>query len=99
VTFAADGTRLATVALPSCHATFATSALTVGTHSMTAAYGGDANDNPSTSAALSEVINAVSGGTAYYFAVNGSDANDCTGNGVSNYRSRSGHHLCTWVVH
>jgi len=78
VTFAADGTTLATVALASGHATFATSALAVGPHSMTAAYGGDANDNPSTSAALWEVINAVSGGTAYYFAVNGSDANDCT---------------------
>jgi len=78
VTFAAEGTTLATVALASGQATFATSAFAVGTHSMMPAYGGDANDNPSTSAALSEVINAVSGGTSYYFAANGSDANNCT---------------------
>jgi Bacterial Ig-like domain (group 3) len=38
-------------------ATFTTSTLAVGTHSITAAYQGSANYNISTSAALSQVIN------------------------------------------
>jgi large repetitive protein len=37
-------------------ATFATSTLTVGTHSITAVYGGDANNAGSTSSVLSQVI-------------------------------------------
>jgi hypothetical protein len=39
-------------------ATLATSVLTAGTHSITAAYGGDAAFQPSTSSALSQVISA-----------------------------------------
>ena len=39
-------------------ATFSTSTLTVGTHSLSASYGGDANYNPSTSAAVTETVNA-----------------------------------------
>ncbi len=40
-------------------ATFATSTLTVGTHSITAVYVGDSNNAGSTSAVLSQVINPV----------------------------------------
>ena len=39
-------------------ATFTTTALAVGTHPITAAYGGDGNDMGSTSAVLSQVVNA-----------------------------------------
>jgi|GEM_PF-2345907 len=42
-------------------ATFATDQLAVGTHSITAAYSGDANNAPSTSAALAQVVNADGG--------------------------------------
>ena len=40
-------------------ATLVTSALTAGTHSITAAYGGDAAFQPSTSTAVSEVVSAT----------------------------------------
>src|SRR5205085_1385158 len=40
-------------------ATFSTAALSAGTHSITAVYGADANDNGSTSSALSQVVNPV----------------------------------------
>jgi Bacterial Ig-like domain (group 3) len=52
-----DGTTvLATVKLVNGVATFATSSLAQGTHSITAVYSGDANNATSTSAALSESI-------------------------------------------
>jgi uncharacterized delta-60 repeat protein len=41
-------------------ATFATTTLAVGTHSLSAVYGGDGNDMGSTSAVLSQVVNATS---------------------------------------
>jgi probable HAF family extracellular repeat protein len=47
------------LALTSGAATLATSALTVGTHSITAVYSGDASNTTSTSAILSEVISAA----------------------------------------
>jgi len=40
-------------------ATLTTSALTQGTHTITAAYGGDANNAASTSPAVQQVVNAV----------------------------------------
>jgi uncharacterized delta-60 repeat protein len=40
-------------------ATFTTTTLAVGTHSITAVYGGDSNDMGSTSASLSQVVNAT----------------------------------------
>lgn len=43
-------------------ATFATSTLTVGTHTITATYAGDAAFDVSTSSPLSQVVNAASGG-------------------------------------
>jgi hypothetical protein len=57
VTFLDGTTTLGTGALNSTGmATFSTSTLTAGTHSLTAAYGGDANFMASTSAVLSQVV-------------------------------------------
>ena len=42
----------------SASTTYSTAALTPGTHSITAVYGGDANNAPSTSGVLSQVVNA-----------------------------------------
>ena len=47
-------------------ATFSTSMLSVGTHSITGVYGGDANYNGATSATLAQVVNKTTlgvGGT------------------------------------
>src|SRR5207249_2401981 len=44
-------------ALPAAAATCATSALSVGTHSITAVYSGDTNFTTSTSAVLTQVVN------------------------------------------
>jgi len=58
VTFKNGSTVLGAATINSAGvASFATSTLTVGTHSMTAVYGGNANDAASTSTALSQVIN------------------------------------------
>jgi hypothetical protein len=45
-------------------ATCSTSTLTVGTHSITAAYAGDAGNLASTSAVLSQVVNPAAGATS-----------------------------------
>ena len=55
-------------------ATFQTSTLAAGTHSITASYGGDANDFTSTSAALSETVNIASSTTALAASANPSIA-------------------------
>src|SRR5262249_8175612 len=49
---------LGTGTLSGGSATFTTSALAVGAHTITAAYGGDANFLPSTSAALTQTVTA-----------------------------------------
>ena len=51
-------------------ATCASSALTVGTHSMTAAYSGDANNTSSTSGVLSEVISKMASSAALTSSTN-----------------------------
>jgi flagellar hook assembly protein FlgD len=56
VTFSIDGTAQAPVALSNGQATFTTATLSVGSHTITAAYGGDGNFNPSTSAPLSLTV-------------------------------------------
>ena len=55
-------------------ATFQTSSLAAGTHSITASYGGDANDFTSTSAALSETVNIAASTTALAASANPSIA-------------------------
>jgi hypothetical protein len=60
VTFYDGANSLGTGTLSLGTATFATSALSIGSHSITAAYGGDANDTGSTSSVLTQVVQAVS---------------------------------------
>jgi hypothetical protein len=50
------------VSMTSGQASLVTAALALGTHSITAVYSGDANGNPSTSAALNVIVQAASGG-------------------------------------
>lgn len=57
VTFKDGATTLGTGTLASNVATFATSALSVGSHSITAVYAGDSNYNGSTSSALTQTVN------------------------------------------
>jgi hypothetical protein len=64
VTFKDGATTLGTGAVNSFgQATFTTSALSLGTHSITASYGGDANNAASTSAPLSQIVNQVASST------------------------------------
>jgi len=61
VTFSDSGTALGTGTLnASGIATFATSTLSTGTHTITASYGGAANFSASQSASLSQIVNATS---------------------------------------
>jgi Bacterial Ig-like domain (group 3) len=65
VTFNDGTTQLGTATLNGSQvATFQTSTLAVGTHSITAVYGGDANNAGSTSTVLSQVITAITTTTA-----------------------------------
>ena len=65
---------LAAAGATSTVATFQTSTLAAGTHSITASYGGDAKDFTSTSAALSETVNIASSTTALAASANPSVA-------------------------
>jgi len=57
VTFKAGTTTLGTVTLSGHKASFSTSTLTVGTHSIKAEYGGDANYKTSTAPVLTQTVN------------------------------------------
>ena len=57
VIFTVDGAAQAPIALASGNATFTSSTLSVGNHTVTAAYSGDTNFTASTSAALTQTIN------------------------------------------
>jgi RHS repeat-associated protein len=59
VTFLDGATQLAANALSNGAASFSTSTLSVGTHSLTAVYAGDATNATSTSAAVAQVVNQV----------------------------------------
>jgi hypothetical protein len=59
VTFTDGSTTLGTGTISSGTATYSTSTLAVGSHSITASYGGDTNDNSSTSSVLAQAVNAV----------------------------------------
>jgi hypothetical protein len=56
VTFKEGSTTLGTGSVSNGQATFATSALTVGSHAITALYGGDLKNNNSTSSVLTVVV-------------------------------------------
>jgi len=83
ITFTDGNTVLATVPVSgSGQAMLVTSALTLGVHSITAAYGGDANFTASSSASLSEIIYAYPVGvTGGAFAIG--DLNAVVGNRVT----------------
>ncbi len=75
VTFLDGSTTLGTATLAGGSAAFQTSALAAGTHSVTAAYGGDANFNSSTSSALSQVVdNPGTASGTYTITVTGTAA-------------------------
>jgi hypothetical protein len=60
ISFLADGISMGTAPVDNTGtATFNYSALTAGTHSITASYLGDINDSPSVSGALSQVIGTI----------------------------------------
>jgi hypothetical protein len=63
VTFKQGATVLATVTLASSKAVFTTTYSAAGSHSITAVYSGDANDQGSTSAALTEVVRKLPAAT------------------------------------
>ena len=70
VTFKDGTTTLGTGALSSGVATLAANFSTTGAHSLTAVYGGDANDATSTSVALSETVTTISTTTVLTSSVN-----------------------------
>jgi PKD repeat protein len=78
------------VTLVGATAQCATSALTVGTHSIVATYGGDASDAGSTSVALSQGVNAVVGSTNVALAANGGAASASSTYTVSGNYGASG---------
>ena len=56
-----DGTKsLGTGTLSGGSASFSTNSLAVGSHTITAVYGGDANDNGSTSSSINQTVNKAS---------------------------------------
>ena len=62
VVFWDGGTELGNFALNGGHASLSTSALSVGTHSITAVYGGDSTFSGSTSSVLSQTVTGNAGG-------------------------------------
>jgi streptogramin lyase len=63
ITFLDGATTLATAPLSSGSASFTTSTLNLGMHTITVRYSGDANFNSSTSAALTQTVNSTAVGT------------------------------------
>ena len=70
VTFKDGSTALAVVPINLGKATYTTSALAGGAHSMTAVYGGDSRDNPSTSSTLTQSVNPASASVALSSSAN-----------------------------
>jgi uncharacterized repeat protein (TIGR01451 family) len=72
VTFKDGANTLGTGSLNlSGQATFALSSLSVGTHSITATYGGDTTFQPSASSAITQVVIAAGNGTTTTLTING----------------------------
>lgn len=75
ITFYDNGTSIASAAVSSAQASVTISLSTTGAHTLTASYGGDANNNTATSAGVSETVVtpvtvAVSPSTSYTKLVN-----------------------------
>lgn len=75
VTFDDGSNALGTASLSGAQAGLTVSSLNVGTHSITAAYGGDSNFLASTSSALSQVVNQASTATAFTSSANSQTLN------------------------
>ena len=75
VTFKDGATTLGTGTLANGVATFATAALSAATHQITATYSGDTNFNASTSAALSQVVNAATSNGLHAILTTPDDSN------------------------
>jgi hypothetical protein len=73
VTFTVDGTAQAPVTLTNGQATFNATTLSIGTHTVTAAYSGDANFNTSTSAAVTQTVNKANSTTTLTSSANPSN--------------------------
>jgi hypothetical protein len=80
VNFMIDGSALPAVPLSNGQATFTTSALGVGSHTITAAYSGDSDFNASTSASLNYTVNQ--GQTATTTVIHSSAARSVFGHSV-----------------
>lgn len=70
VTFLDGATTLGTASLAAGTAAFSIASLAVGSHSITASYGGDGAYGPSTSSAITQTVNKASTSTALMSAVN-----------------------------
>ena len=70
VTFKDNGSTIGTGTLSNGVATFSTSALVGGSHPITASYGGDTNDSPSTSSTLTQTVNSAGSTTSLTSSLN-----------------------------
>ena len=76
ITFLDGGTAVVTANVTNGVATWTTTSLTAGTHSITAAFSGNTTANASTSAPLSQVVNSMS-------TISGAVYKDLTGDGFT----------------
>lgn len=70
VTFKDNGASIGTGTLSGGTATYSTSTLAVGSHPITAAYGGDTNDSASTSSTLTQIVNQITSSTSVSSSMN-----------------------------
>ena len=70
MTFVVDGVPQAPITLAGGHASFTTSALSTGSHTIAAQYGGNANFQPSTSPDLVQVVTQAATSTVLTSSVN-----------------------------
>lgn len=75
ITFSADGTPLATVALAAGTATFSVSSLGAGAHTLVADYSGDTNYGPGASPSLTQTVNPAPTTTTLSDSPNGGSVN------------------------
>ena len=81
VSFKDGATLLNTVALSAGVATYATTALAAGSHTLSANYGGDANDAASVSAAVTLTVSSASGSSSGSSSGSGSSGGSGRGGG------------------
>ena len=105
VQFLDGATLIGTGTVSTGHATFSTSALVAGSHSITAKYPGDATFAGSTSAALTQTVNGKATSTAVTFSANPSTAGQAvtftatvtgTGTPTGNVQFLDGATLIVW---